>query len=260
MLLVVALMSGCSSDLQPRKEAPDLTVEASWEHVRELVIRPKVCYQSRVAYCVDDQAVLDRHIQFVLDSQHDGIMPLNPRNHNGVAGFARKDLRRWQLGEGKDHVADRIRAYYANPDVTREGTVVKVDVGVLPPGTVTSGDESLLVVSDRVDRGEWSTAEVVRFLDRYREAHPDASAIRLLVQVPDGTEVLREMELRWWISRDEIDVYSEATPNTVWSTGPLSGSLNALRSGERSLHSTSLLRCSAQTYGAPPQRCTEQGG
>src|SRR5262249_23758770 len=81
-------------------------------------------------------------------------------------------------------------AHYANPEITRKGDVVLVDVGVvagkiqksLRGGAVYVGDSPYL------DNGRWKTTEVAKYFQLGIAKYPDASEYDLTCVVPAPSE------------------------------------------------------------------------
>jgi hypothetical protein len=88
--------------------------------------------------------------------------------------------------DGLAQIEKLVAAHYANPDITKQGDVVTVDVGVVIGKLGVSNRFIYLRESPVLDKGSWVTAEIARFLKLGIAKYPDASEYDVTIVIPQG--------------------------------------------------------------------------
>jgi hypothetical protein len=163
-------LAACSSSVtQP---APPLTVDG----LRAEVLKGVAPFAGRPEYAVTDPAVVDPCIAAAIQEggEHDWVV------RAAVMRIGNKLAEPDGLARIEKLVADR----YAHPVITQDGKRVTIDVGVVAGKLHVFRGKMELESSAFVDRGEWATAEVVRFLKLGMAKVPDALEVDALVTIP----------------------------------------------------------------------------
>jgi len=182
----------------------------------------------RADYAVDDPEVIDPCIAF---AQQQTVATHADLVRSAVA-CVKTALTK---SDGLTRIGKKIEARYASPTIARTGDTVTIDVGVLPGPLTELRGQTLVGDGPFHDRGQWSTAEVVKALRAAMAAHPDANQV-----------VARALLLQRWgkptwtytfdLHSDRLRVNAESRPDEVYLSETLQGEL----ANVTSLHTSAL--------------------
>lgn len=249
--------AGCISDVPPREPVDAgrrYTEDQAWAFAREQVATSAACFRGRHAYCVTGPKVIDGRIRHYLNVNHDGEIPTNERHLIELGDEVRDDYAAWMRTQGLDQVEEAIRAYYRSPDVgvlPHFGGVV-VDLGV-PPGKLSSKDDTITIRSRLVLDGELSTHEVLKQISKWEGRYKRQRKVVLKVDVPVGPGVFRPYEVHWFRGKKRIAIFDPADEATAWASPPMGERfVGRYLEGIRSLHTSALFACGRAAPGEMP--------
>jgi len=255
-LLVCALLLGC--EVRKRQPPEETSGTSSPEPVSKLTpadlsaLRVEVIAQvvlfERPELTPTEPEIVDSHIVRAIDG---GALPSEAKDRERVVWHASSALERWLL-EDKDGIAllsKRIDDRYKSAEITRDGSLVRIDAGLVAgkPGTFRG---SSTIDSPHVESGEWIASQVVTYLTLGMAAHADAQSYQAEVYIPARWS---KGALTYVYDRadDRITVYS-----SDWSEAYATAKLDGKLANARELHHTKLTR---QPIGKLPVRSRELG-
>ncbi len=128
----------------------------------------------RAEYAVTDPDFIDPCITEAIRTSRD--------RKSAVADAVLRVQTKLATPDGLARIAKRVEQRYQHPVITRDGDRVTIDAGVIAAPLNVFRAELVVDDSPNIDRGEWATAEVVKFLKLGMAQ--DAASYRAVVQIP----------------------------------------------------------------------------
>jgi hypothetical protein len=162
-------LAACTSATPP---ARPLTVD----ELRAEVLSQVKPFADRPEYAVTDPAFIDPCIAAAIQEggERDWVV------RSAVMKVGNKLAQPDGLARIEKLVADR----YAHPVITQDGQRVTIDAGVIAGKLHVFRGSMEIDTSPALDRGEWATTEIVRFLKLGIAKYPDATEYDALVTIP----------------------------------------------------------------------------
>ncbi|MDB4963571.1 MAG: hypothetical protein JWP01_3570 [Myxococcales bacterium] len=181
-----------------------------------------------------DPAIVD---PCITKSLVDGAFPATPKQRTDLMWHATTCLTGWlsYKEDGLAYLNQRIADRYANPVITRDGDLVRIDAGVVPGKVSVFRARLQVMTSPLIEQGELIGTEVAKLLELGMKRHPDARTYQLEVDIPatwskgTWTHVFDR-------TADRVRVYSGDWSTKYYETERLGGDLGKLSS----LHHTNL--------------------
>jgi hypothetical protein len=134
--------------------------------------------------------------------------------------------------DGIARIEKLVADHYANPEITKTGKVVTVDVGVVA-GKIGIARGNVLYLGDSpyLDRGLWITSEISRFLKLGIAKYPDASEYDVKALLPGARKTRPDWKYAYLPSQGIIKITQEdfrSTPYVVKNVGPDLSALTSL--------------------------------
>jgi len=134
--------------------------------------------------------------------------------------------------DGIARIEKLVADHYANPEITKNGKVVTVDAGVVA-GTigVARGNVLYLDKSPYLDRGQWVTSEIARFLKLGIAKFPDAAEYDVKCLIPAARKTRPDWKYAYFPSQGIIKITQDdfrSTPYVVKNVGPDFSALTSL--------------------------------
>ena len=156
------------------KPAPSSTVVVP-DDLRAAVIA-KTVFFNRPDLTPTDPAAVDPCIA--------GFLADTTRKREAVIDSSVGCLNRRFTSEDTAPLEKKITERYESPIITRDGDLVRVDIGV-PAGKPNAPFRGLVTVtSPHWDGSEWKPTEAARFFKKAMTAHPDAKTYQLEIDYP----------------------------------------------------------------------------
>ena len=120
--------------------------------------------------------------------------------------------------EGLAELEKLIAAHYANPEITKTGNVVLVDVGVVM-GKLGVSNRFIYMQGDgpTLDQGRWRPAELGKFLKLGIDKYPGASEYDVHITIPQGRSTRPDWKYQYFPSQGIIKIPKQdfRTPSYV---------------------------------------------
>jgi hypothetical protein len=204
-----------------KERVPDMTpVEDPWGEARASLLDGPRCFAKRPEYCLSDPGFIDPIIQDVLDRDHQGKMPTTRDGVDAVIKrIGSKYAQACREPGAVQQIQTLVEARYGAPVERVEGAVAIADYGHVAGALRVFRREGInMAPSERVDAGQWASAEVGRALVALGAKHPDAETLELDILVPDGTRGTKALRYRYKRSSGRIRV--EQAGSRGYSVGP----------------------------------------
>jgi len=175
-----------------------------------------------------DPAIVDPCITGALP---EGRFPATPKEREDLLWSAKTCLTNWlsYKPDGLAYFTKRIEERYANPVITRDGDLVRIDAGVVA-GTPGLWKAKLQIMkSPHLEQGELIATEVVRLVKLGIAKHADAKAYQVEVDIP-ATWSKNAWTYRYDRAEDRIRMYADNWPSKYYVSETLGGSLDKLTS------------------------------
>lgn len=196
--------------------------------LREEVLAANKPFMDHPEYAVTDPAIVDPCITDALHRLGDR-MPSAAERADVIRDAEATLFNKLDEPEGLDRIAKLIAERYAHPTIRRAGDVVKIDAGVVAGTLQVFRGVTQIDQSPNLANGQWTTAEVVRFLELGMARFPDAKTYVAHVQIPkrsarpDWTYVFDRQDDRIW-------VYAEELGRNAYVSGKLGGAPGSVKS------------------------------
>lgn len=219
MLLALACGGGSSPDTEPKVDG--------WQIARDdLRLNEHNCFASMLAYCDGSEAFVDPILQEVLDRSYDGVMPDTKTKALRISKRARGSYGFAQAGteEARAGLMKRVEAHYDSPSAIQEGTVLRVEIGVIPGAWKDLGRAGWVIEPGKKVLGmDWRLSEAVRFTRAFQQSHPTAETFLMKVKLRQigGAGGYRSQTWTWRGSDSRLVLSDPARPSAHWQTDPI---------------------------------------
>jgi hypothetical protein len=109
--------------------------------------------------------------------------------------------------EGLAEIEKLIAAHYANPEITKSGDVVTVNVGVIA-GKLLVSNHFVYMDKDspNLDNGKWRPAELGKFLKLALAKYPGAAQYDVTITIPQGRGLNPDWKYQYFPAKGIIKV------------------------------------------------------
>ena len=225
----------------PAGQKTKTTTGPGWDAVRKALFVADNCYGGKLEYCVTDLDFVNPLIQGVLDKWYDGVMPDDASKLDEIKKSSRsRYTEALQSADGLRRIEKLVEERFKNPVITKKDNAVLIDYGYLP--TKLSIYRSRIAgggASEHLDGNQWKSTAVGQAFKKALDENPKADHVLIYVDIP-STSTSPRWTYSYSKAADRVVIYTPATVQGAYLSGPMNHDFGAVISGKTSLQTGQL--------------------